>query len=90
MVIGDFGCGEAELAQLLSENKVYSFDHHNILNENIIPCDMKSVQLNDGDLDVAVFSLSLMGKNWSEYIVEAKRCLLKKWIFVYRRNNKVT
>jgi Hypothetical methyltransferase len=26
-------------------------------------------------LDVAVFSLSLMGKNWEDYIVEAKRCL---------------
>ncbi|MGZ5511695.1 MAG: hypothetical protein ACXWFC_14665 [Nitrososphaeraceae archaeon] len=26
-------------------------------------------------LDVVIFSLSLMGKNWQEYIVEAKRCL---------------
>ena len=64
LVIGDFGCGEAELMQMLNENKVYSFDHHNVLNENIIPCDMKSVKLDHGDLDVAVFSLSLMGRNW--------------------------
>jgi len=26
-------------------------------------------------LDVVIFSLSLMGKNWQEFIVEAKRCL---------------
>ena len=83
MVIGDFGCGEAELAQLLNENKVYSFDHHNILNENIIACDMKQALLKDGELDVAIFSLSLMGRNWSDYIVEAKRCLIKNgYLFI--------
>ena len=26
-------------------------------------------------LYVVIFSLSLIGKNWQEYIVEAKRCL---------------
>ena len=26
-------------------------------------------------LDFVIFSLSLMGKNWHEYIVESKRCL---------------
>ena len=26
-------------------------------------------------LDVVIFSLSLIGKNWQEYIVEAKICL---------------
>jgi Hypothetical methyltransferase len=84
MVIGDFGCGEAELASLLAQNKVYSFDHHNILNENIIACDMKSIDsLRDGDLDIAVFSLSLMGRNWGEYIAEAKRCLEKNgYLFI--------
>jgi hypothetical protein len=82
-VIGDFGCGEAELMGLL-ENKVYSFDHHNILNESIIACDIKSVSfLKDEDLDVAVFSLSLMGQNWPEYIMEAKRCLVRNgYLFI--------
>jgi SAM-dependent methyltransferase len=31
--------------------------------------------LADGSLDVVVFSLSLMGKNWVDYILEARRCL---------------
>lgn len=36
---------------------------------------MKKVPLSDDALDVVVFSLSLMGKNWYDYIKEAKRCL---------------
>lgn len=36
---------------------------------------MKSVPLPDEAIDIAVFSLSLMGRNWQEYIAEAKRCL---------------
>jgi ubiquinone/menaquinone biosynthesis C-methylase UbiE len=36
---------------------------------------MKSVPLPDEAIDIAVFSLSLMGRNWGEYITEAKRYL---------------
>jgi ribosomal RNA-processing protein 8 len=36
---------------------------------------MKSVPLPDEAIDISVFSLSLMGRNWQEYIVETKRCL---------------
>ena len=35
-------------------------------------CDVKSVPLLDKAIDIAVFSLSLMGKNWPDYIKEAK------------------
>ena len=38
---------------------------------------MKSVPLPDGSLDVVVFSLSLMGKNWVEYLIEAQGCIWK-------------
>ena len=50
-----------------------SFDHVAI-NDKVIACDIKSVSecVNDDGLDVVVFSLSLMGKNWSDYIIEAK------------------
>ena len=36
---------------------------------------MKKVPLEDNSLDIAVFSLSLMGQNWEDYLDEAKRCL---------------
>ncbi len=72
-VIGDFGCGEAKLAALLP-NKVYSFDHIAI-NENVLACDITHTPVDDGILDVVVFSLSLMGLNYAEYFKEAYRTL---------------
>jgi SAM-dependent methyltransferase len=72
-VVGDFGCGEAKLAECLP-NKVYSFDHIAI-NENVISCDITQIPLEDETLDVAVFSLSLMGINYPDYLKEAYRVL---------------
>ena len=73
MIIGDFGCGEALLAANI-ENKVFSFDHVAI-NENVTACDMCHTSLDDACLDAAVFSLSLMGSNFIDYLKEAHRCL---------------
>jgi len=72
-VIGDFGCGEALLSKSL-RNKVYSFDHVAI-NPSVIACDMTHTGLDAEILDVAVFSLSLMGVNWEDYLKEAFRLL---------------
>ena len=36
---------------------------------------MRSTGLPDEAIDIAIFSLSLMGRNWDAYIAEAKRCL---------------
>ena len=74
LIIGDFGCGEAKMLEKFGDNRVYSFDHIAI-NNKVKACDMKSVPLPDEAIDIALFSLSLMGKNWPEYIKEAKRCL---------------
>jgi superfamily II DNA or RNA helicase len=72
--IGDFGCGEAKIMESFGPERVYSFDHVAI-NDKVTVCDMKNTGLANEILDVAVFSLSLMGKNWTDYILEAKRCL---------------
>ena len=74
LLIGDFGCGEAKVLEKFGEKRVYSFDHIAI-NDNVTACDIKSVPLPDEAIDIAVFSLSLMGMNWADYIKEAKRCL---------------
>ena len=71
LMIGDFGCGEAKILEEFGDKRVYSFDHVAI-NENVTACDMNTVPLPDEATDVAVFSLSLMGRNWSDYIAEAK------------------
>jgi ubiquinone/menaquinone biosynthesis C-methylase UbiE len=67
---------------------MYNFDHHNILNSKITACDMKSVPIKDGLLDVAVFCLSLMGKNWPDYITEAARCLQKNGLLFIAETTK--
>jgi hypothetical protein len=70
-VVGDFGCGEADLARSVP-NKTYSFDHVAV-NESVIACDMAATGLADETVDVAVFSLSLMGLNYRDYLHEAYR-----------------
>src|SRR5437867_12588902 len=41
----------------------------------IVACDMTKTPLEDGSLDVVLFSLSLMGANFTEYLREAWRVL---------------
>ncbi len=74
-IIGDFGCGEAKLAEAVSDrHTVHSFDHVAI-NDNVVACDMAHVPLDDESLDMAIFSLSLMGANFADYLREAYRTL---------------
>jgi ubiquinone/menaquinone biosynthesis C-methylase UbiE len=46
------------------------------------------IPLADEALDVAVFSLSLIGRNWHEYIAEAKRCLVTNGIRIIAETTK--
>lgn len=72
-VIADFGCGEALVAKSVSDrHTVHSFDHVAI-NENVIEGDMTKTNLDPESVDVALFSLSLMGNNFTEYLLEAHR-----------------
>lgn len=72
-VIADFGCGENKFKNCLP-NKVYSFDHV-AFDDSVIACDMKNVPLDNESIDVAMFSLSLWGSNYEDYIKEAYRVL---------------
>jgi hypothetical protein len=74
-VVGDFGCGQAKLAEALKDiHTVNSYDHIAI-NPSVYACDMLDTPLDDNTLDAAVFSLSLMGTNLKDYILEAYRTL---------------
>ncbi|GKY94361.1 hypothetical protein MPSEU_000402000 [Mayamaea pseudoterrestris] len=88
IVIADFGCGKAELAQDLLKFKsssskdaaaacpfqVHSFDL--VASSSLVtPCDMSKTPLDVGIVDVAVFCLSLMGNNLADFIREAHRVL---------------
>ena len=103
IVIADFGCGDAKLAERLlalrigkdgqslvqssggnnSVNgkasscpfKVYSFDLVSGGNPLVTPADMSNVPLSNEVLDVAVYSLALMGTNVADFVREAWRVL---------------
>jgi ubiquinone/menaquinone biosynthesis C-methylase UbiE len=53
---------------------VHAFDHVAI-NDRVTACDMSSVPLESNTLDDAVFCLSLMGANFTDYLREAHRTL---------------
>ena len=77
-VVADFGCGEDLLGQRLRHKgfAVHSFDHIAI-SDDVVRCDLaEGVPLADSEIDVAVFSLSLMGANSSNYLREAARTLV--------------
>ena len=69
------GEGEALLAEKLGGTcTVHSFDHV-AMNDTVTACDIADVPIDDGELDVAVFCLSLMGTNFTDYLKEAHRTL---------------
>jgi len=84
LVVADFGCGEALIAKTLAgKHTVQSFDFIAI-NDSVIECDITRVPLEDNCLDVAMFNLSLIGLNISDYIREAARTLKldgQLWIY---------
>ena len=75
-VIGDFGCGDADIAKTIGDvMKVHSFDLVST-NPLVTACKIAHVPLENNSLDMAVFSLSLMGTDWPSFIAEAaNRCL---------------
>ena len=74
MRIGDFGCGENLLKDALPNHEVVGMDHV-AYDESVLACDIADTPLEDASLDAAVFSLSLMGRNWIDYLDEAHRTL---------------
>lgn len=73
MVIADFGCGVAKLAQSVPHT-VHSFDLV-ACNRFVTACDMAHVPLSNASVDVCVFCLSLMGTNITDFVKEARRVL---------------
>ena len=81
VIIADFGCGEAKLAeQLLTSTqkeqfKVHSFDLVANGNKFITPCDIANTPLENESIDIGIFCLALMGTNLHDFIKEAHRVL---------------
>lgn len=78
--IADLGCGDAPLArgcQSITKHlklKFHNFDLH-ASNSLVTKADISSLPLRDGEADIVVFCLSLMGTNWLAFVEEAWRVL---------------
>ncbi|KAI9478405.1 MAG: methyltransferase-domain-containing protein [Benjaminiella poitrasii] len=73
-IIADLGCGDAMIAQTLTKQKVLSFDLI-AKNDYVTACDITKLPLEANSVDVVVFSLSLMGTNYLDFLKEAHRVL---------------
>lgn len=89
LVIGDFGCGQASIAdQIGNRHKVYSFDFVKY-NNNVTQADSSDVPLEDRSLYIAVFSLSLITADCNKSLFEAHRTLKKnKFLYIVEPINK--
>ena len=84
LVVGDFGCGDAKLADELYGvvKKIHSFDLVDPSavgvgpkNPNVVvtSCNVAKTPLKNAVLDVGVFCLSLMGTDYYDFLLEANR-----------------
>jgi ribosomal RNA-processing protein 8 len=78
--IADLGCGDAPLARgCQSQAKALQLRFHSFdlyaPNSFVTKADIADLPLRDGEADVAVFCLSLMGTNWIDFVEEAWRVL---------------
>jgi ribosomal RNA-processing protein 8 len=74
-IVADMGCGTAKIAKVLSKTLiVHSFDLA-AANDFVTVADIAHVPLDEKSADVVVFSLSLMGVNYMDFLIEAHRIL---------------
>ena len=76
-VVADFGCGEAELASRLGTIPSCTFHSFDLVkaNAHVTRCSMTNVPLEAESVDAAVFCLSLMGTDYGDALLEARRVL---------------
>lgn len=80
--IADLGCGDGKLAATLTADKTTRNQNLKIMSydlqspaKHVTKADVANLPLGDGEVDVAIFCLALMGTNWIDFIEEAYRVL---------------
>jgi ubiquinone/menaquinone biosynthesis C-methylase UbiE len=72
----DLGCGRNKIQEKFALNDKLSITGYDYVSYNGSQvADIRQLPEEDESVDICVFSQSLMGSNWKEYIKEAKRVL---------------
>jgi superfamily II DNA or RNA helicase len=72
----DLGCGRNFIKKHFENNKKFDIIGYDYVEFNgSIECDISNLPNDDETIDICIFSQSLMGYNWKEYITEALRVL---------------
>jgi predicted nucleotidyltransferase len=75
--LADLGCGgDIRLAELLKQVRVTSVDHV-AAREGTVAADLAALPFPPDSFEAAALSLSLIGRNWRQYLVEGARILRK-------------
>ena len=72
----DLGCGRNHIYEHFKQNKnvsITGYDHISY-NDSVV-CDISNLPEEDESINICVYSQSLMGSNWKEYLNEGKRVL---------------
>lgn len=72
----DLGCGRNLIKDNFKENKKFEITGYDYVSFNdSIKCDISKLKDDDETIDICIFSQSLMGSNWKDYIKESIRVL---------------
>jgi hypothetical protein len=72
----DLGCGRNQITEHFKINSKFSITGYDHISYNeSIECDVSNLPNEDYSVDMCIFSQSLMGSNWKDYLQEAKRVL---------------
>ena len=89
------GCGEALIADHFSKKKekifkrFYNFDLVSI-NKHVQVADISNLPLKTGEVNIAIFCLALMGKNYFEFLKEATRIIkVKGYLIIAEVNSRI-
>lgn len=77
MKILDLGCGRNYIKEAFKENKKFTITGYDHVSCNgSVACDISKLPEEDDSVHMCIFSQSLMGHNWKDYLQEAERVLM--------------